>query len=44
MSKYERKGIEKKNYKGFEKNMNKKNQKFFGKFPEIFQHLLKKQY
>ena len=39
MSKYERKGIEKKNYKDFEKNINKKNQKFFRKFPENFQEI-----
>ena len=34
MSKYERKGIEKKNHKDFEKNMNKKIRNFSGKFPE----------
>ena len=33
-----------KNYKDFEKNMNKKKSEIFRKFPEIFQHLLKKPY
>ena len=38
------KELKKKKYKDFEKNMNKKNQKFFRKFHGFFQHLLKKPY
>ena len=42
MSKYERKGIEKKNYKDFEKNINKKKSEIFQEISRNFSAFVEK--